>query len=80
MISYRGSVAAGRQDKDFHRKNFLPVGKVEFRYGQALIDRLIDEHQTPVSWTITDCDNSWRFDVCVTIKTLINTTVLTTKV
>lgn len=67
-LSYRGSAASGRQNKDFHRKNFLPVGKVEFGCGQALIDRLIDEHQTPVSWTITDCGNAWRFDVCVTIK------------
>ena len=57
-LAYRGS---GRERK------YEPVGKIEFPYGQELLDKVIKTGGTPVSWTITDCGNAWRFDACITL-------------
>ena len=58
VLAYRGS---GKS------REYKPVGKVEFPYGQELLDGAIKAGGTPIAWTVVDCGNAWRFDACVTL-------------
>lgn len=66
LLSYRGSAGATKTAGVKPSSYYDLIGKVEFPYGQELVDELITQNDTAVAWTITDCGNAWRFDVCVT--------------
>lgn len=57
-LAYRGSS---------RERRYEPVGKIEFPYGQGVLNEAIKTGGTPVSWTIIDCGNAWRFDACITL-------------
>ena len=65
LLSYRGAAGATKTAGVKPSSYYDLIGKVEFPYGQELVDELILQHDTAVAWTITDCGNAWRFDVCV---------------
>lgn len=65
LLSYRGAAGATRTAGVKPSSYYDLIGKVEFPYGQELVDELILQRDTAVAWTITDCGNAWRFDVCV---------------
>ena len=56
-VSYKGSSS----------KEFLSVGEVKFPYGQELVDEYTSVSGAPAAWTVVDCGNAWRFDVCLTL-------------
>ena len=57
-VSYKGSSG----------KKFLQVGEVCFPYGQELVDEYTSVSGVPAAWTVVDCGNAWRFDICLTLS------------
>lgn len=65
VLNYRGSAGAARVAGVKPASYFDRIGEITFPYGQELVDKLISQNSTAITWTITDCGNAWKFDICV---------------